>query len=63
MFPMTLKTSLLIWNAIQLTGSYMTENIVVNGLSCLKRNISLVTFTCTKSRKEALEKGVKYVQS
>ena len=45
------------------TRSQMTLDIPLSKRNIIQRGISQLTFTCSKSAIETLEKGLKYVQS
>ena len=45
------------------TRSQMTLDIPLSKRNIIQRGVSQLTFTCSKSAIETLEKGLKYVQS
>ena len=59
-----IETSQLICSANQLTGFYMIGTLVVKGLKLVLMFYSTqLTFTCSKSKMQTPEQGVKSAQS
>ena len=59
-----IETSQLICSANQLTGFYMIGTLVVKGLKLVLMFCSTqLTFTCSKSKMQTPEQGVKSAQS